>query len=316
MTLRERANRRGSRAGREQGVFHDGEISVQNLAGVPHRAREMAARAIRDAMPEQHQALFATLPAVFLALTDRRGRPWATFATGDPGFVRAVSSRQLHLRARPALEETLGLATAPGAIAGLIGIDFATRRRNRVNGRLLASENGLAIAVDQSFGNCPKYIVPRSLAPFRQTAEPIARRAAWPDDADVRSLLARADTFFIASRSEAAAGGTGAGLDVSHRGGPPGVLEVRGDGALSFPDFPGNRYFNTLGNFQSDGRIGILVPDFATSDAVHLTGQANIDWAPERTVAGDLAERGIDVAVEEVWYVKHALPFVAHSVGP
>ena len=158
--------------------------------------------------------------------------------------------------------------------------------------------------------------MPRSLAPLRQTAEPIARRAAWQDDADVRSLLARADTFFIASRSEAAAGGTGAGLDVSHRGGPPGVLEVRGDGALSFPDFPGNRYFNTLGNIRSDGRIGLLVSDFATSDAVFLTGRADIDWTPTRSVAGEASERGIDIAVDEVWHVKHAFPFAEHLLGP
>lgn len=318
VTMREKPNRRGSLAGREHGVILDGEIAVQDLAGVPQRAREMAARAIRDVMPEQHQALFATLPAVFLALTDRHGRPWATFASGKPGFVRAVSPLQLHLRARPAQSETLGLVTAPGARVGLIGIDFAThtRRRNRANGRVLPSEHGLAIEVEQSFGNCPKYIVPLFLAPLRKTAEPIARRAAGTDDADVRTLLARANTFFIASRSGTSPGAAGAGLDMSHRGGSAGVLEVRGDGTLSFPDFPGNRYFNTLGNIRSDGCIGLFVPDFATSEAVFLTGPADIDWMPKRTVAGDLAERRIDVAIEEAWHVQDALLFAAHPVGP
>lgn len=73
--MREQPNRRGGLAGCGHGVFHDGEIAVQDRAGVPQQAREMAARSIRNAMPEQHQAFFATLPVVFLALPDRRGRP-------------------------------------------------------------------------------------------------------------------------------------------------------------------------------------------------------------------------------------------------
>ncbi|GGE89621.1 pyridoxamine 5'-phosphate oxidase family protein [Stappia taiwanensis] len=95
------------------------------------------------------------------------------------------------------------------------------------------------------------------------------------DDVEVRRIVASADTFFIASCAEG-------GADVSHRGGAPGFLRLRGDGALCFPDYAGNRFFNTLGNIGASGRAGLFIPDFASGDALLLTGTAGVDWSPAR----------------------------------
>lgn len=38
------------------------------------------------------------------------------------------------------------------------------------------------------------------------------------------------------------------GCDVSHRGGPPGFVQVSGQGTLRFADYIGNFTFTTLGN--------------------------------------------------------------------
>jgi hypothetical protein len=49
---------------------------------------------------------------------------------------------------------------AVGSKVGALGLQLHTRRRNRVNGTVVAAtpEGGLLLQVDQSFGNCPKYI--------------------------------------------------------------------------------------------------------------------------------------------------------------
>lgn len=49
-----------------------------------------------------------------------------------------------------------------GTSVGILGLEHETRRRNRVNGRVSAvSESSVTVSVDQSFGNCPKYIQKR-----------------------------------------------------------------------------------------------------------------------------------------------------------
>ncbi|MEZ5913481.1 MAG: pyridoxamine 5'-phosphate oxidase family protein [Paracoccaceae bacterium] len=260
-------------------VFHSGETSVQDRAGVPLRAREMAAKVIRGAMPDQHQAFFEALPLVFLALLDRRGRPWAIPMQGAPGFLKATSPRQLVLQGTPALAGALSLDIAVRARVGMLGIDFATRRRNRLNGRIASGDENLTIAVDQSFGNCPKYIQIRAFEqPGSVRQQPVLRQIQLNSPA-ARRTVGGADTFFIASRGADPADGTSSGLDVSHRGGRPGFLGIDAGGKLSLPDFAGNRYFNTLGNIEADGRVGLLVPDFATGRALALTGRAKIDWS-------------------------------------
>ena len=64
------------------------------------------------------------------------------------------------------------------------------------------------------------------------------------------NLIQRADTFFIATYHEAEADdpvGVRSGNDVSHRGGPPGFVQLEGLDRLRWPDYVGNNFFQTLG---------------------------------------------------------------------
>jgi predicted pyridoxine 5'-phosphate oxidase superfamily flavin-nucleotide-binding protein len=57
--------------------FHAGEQAIQNLAGVRDRMERKGRAVIRDYMPEQHRAFFATLPFMVVGLADQKGHPWA-----------------------------------------------------------------------------------------------------------------------------------------------------------------------------------------------------------------------------------------------
>jgi predicted pyridoxine 5'-phosphate oxidase superfamily flavin-nucleotide-binding protein len=97
----------------------------------------------------------------------------------------------------------------------------------------------------------------------------------------------------VQRRAAAGSGSTAPRADASHRGGPPGFVEVAGDGArLRFPDFPGNRMFQTLGNLAVDPRVGLLFVDWDTGTALQVTGRAEIVWADDR--------RGVVVRVDAV----------------
>jgi predicted pyridoxine 5'-phosphate oxidase superfamily flavin-nucleotide-binding protein len=252
--------------------FHAGELRAQRLAGVAP-----AAAPIRSRMPDQHRAFFPLLSFLCLAVPDADGWPLATLVEGQPGFATAPDAARLEVKALPSADDPVRARLAAGTPAGLLGIDLATRRRNRLNGIVAhVGEDGFTVEVVQSFGNCPRYIQVRQLAPAARGHGPAtAFGPELPERA--RELLAGAGTLFVASASGADAPGATAGLDISHRGGPPGFARLEGS-VLAVPDYNGNRYFNTLGNFIAEPRAAIVLADFASGDLLQLQGLVEIDW--------------------------------------
>jgi len=275
--------------------FHAGERAAQAHAGAAPRNA-----AIRDWMPDQHRSFFAALPFVLVASTDADGWPVATILAGPPGFLASPDPSTLRIAAVPDRDDPAAAWFRPGAPIGLLGIDLATRRRNRANGVIAAAtDSALVVAVTQSFGNCPQYIHIRDLS-----AVPIG--AASPElmdrlDPAAHDAIATTDTLFVATS------GGAEGVDISHRGGKPGFVRVDGD-TLTIPDFSGNRYFNTLGNLLLDPRAALLIADFSSGDLLHVQGRTEIVWdvpAGER-LAG--AERLWRLRVTRAWRRRGALP--------
>lgn len=274
-------------------IFNDDELRAQSLAG-----GGSPGTGIRPVMVEQHRTFFAMLPYLLVASLDDAGHPVAGMLTGDPGFVHAPDETQLRIDAIPDRRTPLAAVLQPGKPAGILGIDLATRRRNRANGTIVAADpRGLTIAIAQSFGNCPQYIQRRSVehaADAPGHAETLAGL-----DAEARHAIEHADTFFVASRSREL-GDANDGVDISHRGGRPGFVSVEGD-TLSIPDFRGNRYFNTLGNLLGDPRSALLFVDFERGDVLHLQGVADIDWSDDVARAVEGAERVWRFHVRSAW---------------
>ncbi|EKS9800372.1 pyridoxamine 5'-phosphate oxidase family protein [Burkholderia cepacia] len=291
--------------------FHAGELAVQQRAGVTDAAGSAGRRGIRRFMPDQHRAFFAQLPFFVLGGVDAHGQPWASLRAGAPGFVTSPDARTLRIAARALPGDPLAGAWQPGAPLGGLGIEFDTRRRNRVNGVVRAADDdALTIAVEQSFGNCAKYIqgrkptfVAREVDAF---AEPDVSDAL--NDAD-RALLAQADTFFVASANTSADAGAARGADVSHRGGMPGFVRVDDARTLTTPDFSGNRFFNTLGNLQHDPRAGLLFIDFDHGDLLYVAARAEIVWDGPLVASFDGAQRVVRFHVREVRRMRAVLPF-------
>ncbi|HWT72728.1 MAG TPA: pyridoxamine 5'-phosphate oxidase family protein [Oxalicibacterium sp.] len=282
--------------------FHAGELRAQHLAGIG-----MPNAAIRERMPEQHRSFFPLLRYAVIAALDREGRPLASIVTGPPGFISAPSDNTLHF-ARDAhwLAGTQSLLRA-GQPIGMLGIDLATRRRNRANGVVMRCDDGVVqVQVSQSFGNCPKYIQLREVvdASAKKPARPQAAQALAGLDARAASLISAADTFFVASGASSV---PESGLDVSHKGGRPGFIRVDGD-TLTIPDFTGNRYFNTLGNLLLEPRAALLFIDFLNGDVLQLQGTTEILWHAEEASRPDGAERLWRFRVERGMRIEGALP--------
>ena len=293
--------------------FHAGERAVQARIGSRERMAEIGPRVIRDAMPEQHSMFFAQLPFVVVGSIDADLQPWASVLAAPAGFAHAPDAWHLRVDALPGADDPLHRNLRHGAPIGLLGIEPHTRRRNRMNGVVdTLDAAGFELAVQQSFGNCPRYISPREAMLLPKGAVP-SQAPVEGFDADARALVGRADTFFIATAHPQAAssGASSHGVDVSHRGGPPGFVRVGeddDDGVLTVPDFAGNRFFNTLGNLMLNPRAGLLFIDFENGDLLHLAVTATVVWDGPAVAATDGAERLLQLRVERALRRPGALP--------
>lgn len=269
-------------------TWHAGERAAQTRAGTAEHMAVIGPKVVRDFMPDQHRAFFEQLPFLVVGSLDSEQRPWASILAGLPGFSSSPHPRRLEIEANPLPGDPLAESQAIGNPLGILGIELPTRRRNRMNGHIVArDEAGFAVHVRESFGNCPQYIQRRDyalFAPSHGQAEPFA---AVPQEAV--DLVRRADTMFVASAAQREDGKYS--VDVSHRGGQPGFLGIDRDGAIVVPDFRGNGFFQTIGNLLAFPRAGLLIPDFATGDLLQLTGEAEVVWDGPEVEAYPGAER-------------------------
>ncbi len=290
--------------------FHPGEQQVQDRLGVRDKIESFARRVVRDHMPDQHREFYGQLPFVLLGTVDEQGRPWASLVAGRPGFMTSSDPRHLEIAGQPLFGDPLATTLKPGADVGILGIEPASRRRNRLTGKIgYVGEDGFAVSIDQAFGNCPQYIQTRNVEIVPETdgkEHKVIRGERF--DAQTRALIGNADTLFIATAYSQGKGAPSQGADVSHRGGKPGFVRLEDDRSFTFPDFSGNNHFNTVGNILLNPKAGFLFVDFEAGDLVYLTGAAEIVWDGEEVQAFAGAERLIRFRAEEVIRVEGSLP--------
>jgi ferredoxin-NADP reductase/predicted pyridoxine 5'-phosphate oxidase superfamily flavin-nucleotide-binding protein len=296
--------------------FHDGEQAVQERLGCRDKMEQIGRRFIRRFMPDQHREFFSILPYLIIGSLDHRNRPWASILVGDPGFLASPDAETLDIRAVPLRGDPLVRNLSLGSPMGILGIQLETRRRNRLNGRIVALRpDGCMVKVSQSFGNCPQYIQAREHR--RVPVQPLQRRRArFRREKHLLSpkaiaLIEQADTFFIASSSAIPnAVDHAEGVDVSHRGGKPSFVKVStgARSVLTWPDFVGNSFFNTLGNLTKNPYAGLLFVDFRSGSLLLLSGKTEIIWAGPEVESFAGAERLVRLEVQSGYWLEQSLP--------
>jgi ferredoxin-NADP reductase/predicted pyridoxine 5'-phosphate oxidase superfamily flavin-nucleotide-binding protein len=291
--------------------FHAGEQEVQERLGV-RDIEDWARKVVRGNLPDQHRAFHTALPFLVVAARDGEGCPWTTLLTGPEGFVTSPDPRSLVIDTSTTPGDALEGALVGGADIGILGIELATRRRNRVNGRIAENSSGnssgaLICSVEQTFGNCPQYIREREWR--RVEDEPAGRPArSMRLTPTQRDWITAADTFFIASGHRGEGEDPAFGMDASHRGGEPGFVQVISETRLVFPDYAGNNHFNTIGNLVLDPRVGLLFVDFETGSLLQLSGRATIDWDSDEVARFAGARRLVVVEIDAIVELPRALP--------
>ena len=295
-----------------QSAFHEGEVALQQRVGVAEKMAKFGDQILRPFMPDQHRDFYKTLPMFFIGSEDAAGDVWASVLYGPAGFVQSPTDKTLTIQSELSQSDPLFNALTPDKHVALLGIELPTRRRNRANGRIGTNQDGtINFELEQSFGNCPKYIQPRFIFDTKAKIDP-AEQAFETFESDVADMLQSLDTFFIASRSvgkTATNTESNGGFDISHRGGPAGFVQVVDESTLVFPDFAGNNFFNTFGNIALDPQVGLLFVDFENGHHIYLTGTAEVFWKQDGPLAFEGVEREVRFRLKAGKLVKNASPY-------
>ena len=269
--------------------FHEGEIATQRRAGVEADAKRLEVMLDSPRLSQGATGFLASQQFIALTGRDRDGLLWISPVVSEPGFLHGQGN-VLSVSSTPRDGDPLHDMPI-GQQVGLIAVDFATRRRVRVNGKLLGADGaGMTVRVDQSYGNCPRYIHRRAIDVGGFAASPSirARRATLLQASD-QAMISASDTFFLGTTHPSR------GSDASHRGGRAGFVRVDSPARIWWPDFPGNNMFNSLGNLAADDEGALLFVDFVTGASLHVTGTAQVRWTTP-DAAGDDGGVGRTVA--------------------
>jgi ferredoxin-NADP reductase/predicted pyridoxine 5'-phosphate oxidase superfamily flavin-nucleotide-binding protein len=270
---------------------HEGELYVQKRRHVPSDTHTVVARIIDDDMPDQHSEFFTHLSYFSISTIDADGRPWATMIVGSPTtLIHAVSKMQLNVSAvlpegDPFVSSVISTNHATCRYFAGVGVDFSNRRRNKVSGFITAADVidntlNMSLITNESLGNCPKYITIRKLEYHKRNPQIGADHRNADNislNQECRNIINQASTIILATRHTSNVSDNTSDLGLNQRGGPPGfvrVYEENGNTYIVIPDFSGNRFYQSLGNIQTDRVAGVAFPCFTTGDMLHVTGIA------------------------------------------
>lgn len=89
-------------------------------------------------------------------------------------------------------------------------------------------------------------------------------------DDDQRAFIASRDFFFLSSVD------ADGWPTVSYKGGPVGMVRVVDDRTVEFPSYDGNGMFLSMGNIETDPKIGMLLIDLETPRRLRLQATAHV----------------------------------------
>jgi NAD(P)H-flavin reductase/predicted pyridoxine 5'-phosphate oxidase superfamily flavin-nucleotide-binding protein len=296
-------------------------------------------------LPSAYGLWMKESPLLALGTVDSADRVWTTVLGGRAGVIRPIAAGMLGLSSSAHLEPREGSGwTDPvlealfsgiqdgravdhpgGKLVSGLALDLEARTRVKLAGRMLRGvveadpvdatrvDVQLAVAIDETLGNCPKYLNRKAV--WTHEASPRLVSDSLPLTSEAVELIGTSDIFFLSSRHGLES------MDTNNRGGAAGFVRVFSNSAdegvsLVYPEYSGNRLFQTLGNLQTDPAVGITFPDVETGDVLYLSGRAEILIGADATAVLPHSKVAVKITVEAARFVSDGLPFRGRLLDP
>lgn len=319
--------------------WNEGEARMQNLMRIPPIDNPTSAM-----LTPQASFMLQKGPLLAIGTLDSQSRPWTTLWGGSPGFSEPLGGGFVGTRTLvdgaydPVVQALVGDAVDGemmqpkdgGKMVAGLAIDLMTRKRVKIAGKMVAGTLGdvevkaeddgeerkaptkqkqiqLVTKIDQSLGNCPKYLNQYQLRPTIVQSSLLSQGSALTDEG--KRVVQASDMFFLTTSTEQ-------DMDVNHRGGPPGFVRLISATELVYPEYSGNRLYQSLGNLQLNPKIGLTFPDYESGDVLYITGTATILVGAD---AADLlpgSNLAVKITITDSRLVQHGLPFRATRRTP
>jgi ferredoxin-NADP reductase/predicted pyridoxine 5'-phosphate oxidase superfamily flavin-nucleotide-binding protein len=318
--------------------WNTGEVRMHDLLRVPLQDNPTSAT-----LTPQASSMLQRAPLLALGTLDEQSRPWTTLWGGSPGFSEPLGSSFICTRTLvdskhdPVVQALLNgnksvemlQPQEKGKLVAGLAIDLMTRKRVKIAGRMVAGaiskvdvggqelDDGparqdriqLVLIIDQSLGNCPKYLNQYELRPALVQSNLLFQGPSLSTEG--RALIEKADMFFLSTSTDD-------DQDTNHRGGPPGFARVISSTEIIYPEYSGNRLYQSLGNLQLNPKVGITFPDYETGDVLYITGTAHIlvDTDAANLLPG--SNLAVKIIINESRFIQSGLPFrgTRHSPSP
>lgn len=312
-------------------AWHEGEIAMAKAMRVPDMDNPTV-----PALSPQLANHARIAPLIAIGTLDKQGRPWTTLWGGEKGISQPIAQGILGIRSQvvrqhdPVVEELVGKEgdgtvvreEGVGRMVSGLTIDLETRKRTKLYGRMVAgalsmredeatetqqhvAEVQLVLKIEQSLGNCPKYLNKKHVELAESNPGLVSDSPQLPQRA--LDLLSKADLFFLSSANH------DQDMDTNHRGGPAGFVRIISNdpsgAVLCYPEYSGNRLYQTLGNLKVNPVVGICVPDFDTRDMLYLTGTTEILIGPDAAQVLPRSNLAVRITTTAARFVATALPF-------
>ncbi|KAJ4349563.1 uncharacterized protein N0V89_008179 [Didymosphaeria variabile] len=310
--------------------FHEGETKMHELLHVPHLDNPTSTMLTPQAAFRLQQA-----PLLAIGTLDSQDRPWTSLWGGKHGFSEMLGGGMIGTRTLvdaahdPVVQALLGHAEKGRMVSGkekmLAGLTISLMERKRVKifGRMIAgcvdevkvevdddrerpagmpekqNQVQLITKVEQSLGNCPKYLNQYDIQPAMVTSTLISQSESLSEEA--KALILKADMFFLTTSVPE-------DMDTNHRGGPAGFVRVLSDTEIVYPEYSGNRLYQSLGNLLVNPKIGITFPDYKTGDIVYITGTTDVLAGDDATAILPGSNLAVKIKIGEARVVKQGLP--------
>jgi ferredoxin-NADP reductase/predicted pyridoxine 5'-phosphate oxidase superfamily flavin-nucleotide-binding protein len=315
--------------------WNEGEEKMHSLLRVPPQDNPTSTM-----LTPQASFMFQRAPLLAFGTLDSQDRPWVTLWGGSPGFSESLGQGMVGTRTLVDGEHdpVIQALVADGKgfekprsredaklIAGL-AIDLMTRKRVKTAGRLVGcmvqevetepegdtpakSQNLLQIVtkIEQSLGNCPKYLNQYEIRPAPVASKLVTEGASLSDEG--RDLITAADMFFLSTSTED-------DMDVNHRGGPQGFVRIMSRTEIVYPEYSGNRLYQSLGNLQLNPKIGLVFPNYSTGDVLYITGTTEILTDKDATNVLPGSNLAVKITINKARFVSNGLPFRGTRQSP
>lgn len=309
--------------------FHEGEQKVQSLLHVPPQYNPTS-----PGLSPHATRLLHISSLLALGTLDDEGFPWTTLLGGQPGFARSLGRSIIGVKTligrnfdpviellfRGRQDGEVHETDTTGRLMSALAIHLETRDRVKLGGKMIAgaiedldseaenngaSEVQAVFAIQQSLGNCPKYLNKKRIIP--STPRPVLSSKSLPLSKPAVTLLTKADMFFMTTSNY------GSSMSTNHRGGLPGFVRVAKNDesgvVLIYPELSGNRLYQTLGNLWATPKTGLIFPDFDSGDALYITGTTEILFGRDAASTLPRSNVVVKITVNAARFVLNGLAF-------